>query len=637
MLKKMWAAKKTIILVIILITLISVECVVLLIVHNSEKSKNDILVREELRSQERRFFDVLEDSLKSFEYVTYLGLSIAPVANVTSLSTFVHLLSLDKFPFETFINEYKLVPVISDADRVTYEEFASENIKPSFKMQNTIFSENGTQFVPAPTAEYYCPLSLIAPNQTAELFDFLGVDLCKTITWKQMVTSLLLTRNQTKAIKVFPRFVVRTNQVIIDIGAAYWDETRDYPIAMSINSFFLRDVLKQISDRVFNVEFDDDVYIKVFQTDLQEAVLNPSMDDDVVTTEKSYVYNLTNTQSWELTFFYKRKIVADLTDDSELTLLFLFLAVFLTVDLSIVIIFVTYKRFKDLNVQKLNKVKAIEKSKLLSYVNHEVRNPLNGMMGILQVLQLELDKLFLDQKQNYKKAEACIGLFNSGEDFLPVLHELKNSLSAIPREADATLSNISTCLKSAHLIKHIVGDVLDITKIEDNKLELSIDQLDMIEFAADFTKMIRPKLEEHPSVKFEFDVQVDTVSGDYFRLQQLLWNLVGNSIKFTDEGLIVVTCKKVDSGVVKIEVKDTGRGIAHSKRDNIFKAFYQIQFEDSTKHDGYGLGLFLCKLIVELMQGEIDFHSELGKGTTFWFTIPNQKGESSAHDFEEVV
>ena len=123
---------------------------------------------------------------------------------------------------------------------------------------------------------------------------------------------------------------------------------------------------------------------------------------------------------------------------------------------------------------------------------------------------------------------------------------------------------------------------------------------------------------------FNIESKLPMIQADYERVMQVLRNLLSNSIKFTESGLISLNvCREGD--FVKFIVKDTGQGIPKENYEYIFSRFYQVDSSATRKVGGSGLGLSICKGLVENMGGKIWFESELGKGSTFYFTIPIKK------------
>ncbi|MES2919599.1 MAG: response regulator [Pseudomonadota bacterium] len=224
------------------------------------------------------------------------------------------------------------------------------------------------------------------------------------------------------------------------------------------------------------------------------------------------------------------------------------------------------------------------KSEFLANISHEIRTPLNGIMGFAKLLQ-------------------------------------KTQLS--PRQLDY----IKTIQKSADNLLAIINDVLDLSKIEAGKLVLDHIPLDIEEVVFEVLGMLAPLAEEKDleQVAFLYDDVPRHLMGDPLRLKQILTNLVNNAIKFTPKGEITVRCMLENQSerhaILRISVTDTGIGLSDSARTDLFRAFSQGDPSTTRRFGGTGLGLVISKHLVEQMQGEINFESTEGQGSTFWFTF----------------
>lgn len=236
------------------------------------------------------------------------------------------------------------------------------------------------------------------------------------------------------------------------------------------------------------------------------------------------------------------------------------------------------------------------KSAFLANISHELRTPLNSIDGFINLLA----------RHN--------GL--TGEQNLYV-QTIKKS--------------------SAHLLA-LVNDVLDFSKIEAGKLVLEHHQFDLYTAIYDVVDMLSPAaLEKHLRlcVLFYNDVPCQ-VMGDSLRVKQVLTNLVGNAIKFTDTGGVVVTVSlSADKDdVLLISVEDTGKGISESDKAQLFQSFSQGDLSVTRRYGGTGLGLVISKQLTELMQGDIGFFDNNSEniaksGTTFWFEMPLDSDDKS--------
>jgi signal transduction histidine kinase/CheY-like chemotaxis protein len=231
------------------------------------------------------------------------------------------------------------------------------------------------------------------------------------------------------------------------------------------------------------------------------------------------------------------------------------------------------------------------KGEFLATMSHEVRTPLNGIIPMLDLLQSS--KLALDQREM-----------------------------------------LSTALQSARQLLRIVDDILDYSKLEANALQLESVGLNLREMLDSVIRLLerqaqskglRLTLHIAPEVRMAF-------RGDPVRLRQIISNLIGNALKFTERGSITVHVSRIKETrthhELRFEVRDTGVGISPEAASKLFSAFSQADAWTTRVYGGTGLGLAICKRIVDLMGGRIGVDSELGRGSTFWFEIPMLKASS---------
>ncbi|MGH7231712.1 MAG: ATP-binding protein, partial [Nitrospiraceae bacterium] len=192
-----------------------------------------------------------------------------------------------------------------------------------------------------------------------------------------------------------------------------------------------------------------------------------------------------------------------------------------------------------------------------------------------------------------------------------------------------------TVSRSGQALMVIINDILDFSKIEAGKLELEVIDFDLRESVEDTLSLLAESahgkgLELIACVHHDVPT---AVQGDPDRLRQILTNLTGNAIKFTEKGNIMVEIRLIDETtdemMVRIEVADTGIGIAPEARHRLFQSFSQGDCSTTRKYGGTGLGLAICKQLTELMHGEIGVESRPGQGSSFWFTVRLKRGSGA--------
>lgn len=220
-----------------------------------------------------------------------------------------------------------------------------------------------------------------------------------------------------------------------------------------------------------------------------------------------------------------------------------------------------------------------EKSSLLATISHELRTPLNGIIGLSHIL---LDEQLSEKQRNYLK----------------------------------------TINLSAVNLGHIFSDIIDLDKFDTNRLKLNFEPINLNELLNDIQNfailMAEPK-----NLKFVLEIESnlpDLLYLDRARLSQILLNLIGNAVKFTEKGTIKLSIHTLEKDIYRFSVSDTGRGIAQCELNNIFKMYYRVK-EDTNRSSGSGIGLAISKNLALLMKGDIQVESQLGVGSTFDLTI----------------
>ncbi|MCP4155421.1 MAG: response regulator [bacterium] len=224
------------------------------------------------------------------------------------------------------------------------------------------------------------------------------------------------------------------------------------------------------------------------------------------------------------------------------------------------------------------------KDEFLANTSHELRTPLNGIIGIADSL-------------------------------------IKGATGTLPQE---TIENLRMVVLSGKRLSSLVNDIMDYSKLKGKDLQLRLMAVDMNSLT-EVVILLSWTLTVGKPIQLENKISSDIpmVYGDEDRLQQIMHNLIGNAIKFTESGTVTVAADKSSDGKnVIVKVSDSGIGIPTEKLNDIFKSFEQVDASTAREFGGTGLGLSITKQLVELHNGTISVESEIGKGSTFSFTIP---------------
>lgn len=482
----------------------------------------------------------------------------------SSLLSFNIMSGLDESIVTYLVTNLTVIYNISNAQRELFENTLSAKLNQSITI--TDYSSATEILTTANYRPWYCPITYISP--ISRTLDYLpGLDICNSTPYQPILVKLNSSSNIVSIAKV-DKFSNQPQHVVFglknEIGIVLLTVTLDAQI-YAFNAFTIVDVIVTINNQVL---YADCGYVC------------PGMPCDYTCLAwgRRYTRNLT-------------VLNANFSDTLELTLIFpqahpdmyvfYYIVIAVVVFLIIAIITVFQLATKRHHIEAANE--------MLGYINHELRNPLNAIKGMIDIVTTDL-------RRN-------------------------------TRDFDMIYSNLGTAKNACEMMSHIINDILDFKLITEGKVTIQKKYVTVSFIERTLFKIIEPKLWEKPQLSYSFNSNdVTELYTDEARILQILLNFVANSIKFTDTGYIKVEINKDEENKsIRIAVIDSGRGIEESDFGKIFKPYEQSGVVYSLRHGGIGLGLYLCKMLSQLMKAEIGFTSEYGKGSEFWLQIPNKE------------
>jgi two-component system, sensor histidine kinase and response regulator len=290
----------------------------------------------------------------------------------------------------------------------------------------------------------------------------------------------------------------------------------------------------------------------------------------------------------------------------------------------------------------------------LTHETKQQRNPISNLVDqqvaelkrANECLQYDLDRHKQTESKLQDALHHAIATLNAKADFLSMMsHEIRSPLTGVMGMAELLVETELTdeqreCVDTIHssggALLSIINDVLDFSKIEAGKLTLDPIDFDLRTTVEEVVKLLAAKAHKK-ELEIACLMPADlppTLRGDPGRLRQILINLIDNAIKFTPQGDVLVRAtlgeESPDSIILRFEIIDSGIGLSSEDRAKLFQPFSQADCSISRKYGGTGLGLAICKRLVELMDGQIGIESEVGRGSTFWFTVRLAKQPAEA-------
>lgn len=518
------------------------------------------------------------------------------------------------------IRSFMWVPKISDNNVKNFENFCQKNISPNFFIKQIKNTGGNVTFERVHGRDYYYPITFIEPETIEPINSLLfGLDLNIFDDNFNIIKIANSSSNITATFRIGIMQAVKENPYNYDFFLNYpcfihpnsndLDQILGYTSALVQIGTIIDEAIKNLDINIIRtdinfVAFDltQDNYTNIIANNASLLYKENNKEYDSVWSINDinenqtylfrYDYNISS-RKWVFFIKYTDEYINKLENVILIIIPCIIPIIFLLLDLIIFVVYIYMISLKE--KANLEKKKAMVSGQMLGYVNHEIRNPLNVIKGLVQFILMDMLKL---------KSE-------SGD-----IIEIDDIT------CDAIISNLSTVVGSCNMLEHIVTDILDIQKLDSRKLEICNKWIKIDSFVMDIYKTISQKIDEKQTIAFKQIYDDDLILYfDAYRMKQILLNFLTNAIKFTIKGEIILMIEEKEESF-KFSISDTGRGITDEAKSKIFQPFNQTKADDASRYGGIGLGLYLCKMLTEIMKGSIGFESTLGIGSCFWVEFP---------------
>lgn len=536
--------KKSYLCLIISILVIGLVTIVVSYVIIRNNAYNQLINSQILKVDEQ--LTVLEIILKLIKPTLNISVEFMLKFSIynSTINDYINFTGLNDSSITNYISDIKPFYNISNNDRFIFEQKLSTITNTNSTIIDMMY--NGS-FNTSPIRDWYCPVIYTSPLNS-KTFWIPGLDACNFNTFKPILSKF----NKTNIIVSSTRRQIITNLNLIDFAI----QTDN---GFSLLSFYPNNIFIPLK----NSSNIDSIFLynnnQFYKTCVSCKTDERFYRSTIYGNDKLSFYLIFNDNNLDLNTFY----------------------LILTLVLFIIILSISFIFQINIGINKYT-----DANDMLGYVNHEIRNPLNCIKGMIEISLIDIEQ--------------------GSQDSLPIVKK-----------------HLEIAQNVVQLLNHIVNDVLDYQKLIEGKMIIINTTITVNNFQQILFNIISPKLSENPNIEYIFinKSNINEFISDESRLIQILINFLTNSIKFTTSGTITLTISK-HNNFIKFSVTDTGRGILTTDLNKIFQPYKQIGNIDSLRHGGIGLGLYLCKTLIQLMSGNIDFESQYGIGTTFWISIP---------------
>ncbi len=579
----------------VLALLVLIEVAVLVPVIVTQRAKEETLASDQLVMLTKDLAQRLEKTIASFMYNVVRAAAAAPASGFLSQRSLEDALQIEEDPRNTPATLYFWVPLVSASERPACEQFYGQNI-------TQLSNGTGSPIIPIPrdtNRTVFAPYTIFVPRlppPPATNPVIYGFDL---LPFNMTATSVIF-KNASKYLSIPSGLVNRTQNNYGFVAVAQNKYGRGYMFgrvgSRELLEFSLTVPRQYVTLATF-VLSSNATRQALFYDDspLLGNATNVAIFNSLSARSEFYTANFSSFGELIMVAVrYDPQYVAQFAGHTWVILAAVLAPVCFLIDVIWITLALLWQRKRHLH--ELEQRKRKEAQVMICYVNHEIRNPLQTILGLAD-MQLE-------------RAE----------------NEERDHLLA---------SEASTIVRAAEFIEHIARDILDLHRVEDGKLDLEMSDVEVGVLVNDLKKAAVPLLTKKRGIEFVvcLDPDITVIHSDRYRLEQILLNFLTNAVKHTEHGAITLSFSFVAPTWIRISVADTGAGIALEKKEKLFERFSQSSARDASELGGFGLGLHLTKMLAQLLGGKVGFDSTLGDGSEFWVDLPVAR-DSTCLDFQ---